>query len=167
MRKPLAYLVAVLTSVTPVSCSLAPESGSGLRQDPFCANLLQTKDHVEALDWLQQSKAGDIRTLGEQDPDASLAIVKQLYYAGATRVHAVEIERAPGVGQTSNTLIVELPPDPLKRSDLFAFEARLARGQGFDPVPDEGQRYMFLYGFKLSFWQAVRMIFGRNPTPKR
>lgn len=167
MRKQLAYLLAVLTSVTLVSCSPAQESGAGLRQDPFCANLLQTKNHLEALDWLQQSKEGDIRTLGEQDPDASLAIVKQLYAAGATRVNAVGIERVPAAGQTSNTLIVEVPSQPQKRTELFAIEGRMARGQGFDPVPDEGQRYMFLHGFKLSFWQSVRTMFGHSATPKK
>lgn len=144
------------------SCSGGPPF-DGPKADAFCADSLRTKDHVEALAWLQESKDGDIRTIGEQDPGTSLAIAKELYQSGAVRVHALEIERDPDLGQTTNTLIVELPLDPKQRALLFGIEARSARSDGFDPVPDVGQHYIFLHGFKLSFWQAVGRPFGHKP----
>jgi hypothetical protein len=44
-----------------------------------------------------------------------------------------------------------LPSDPKLRKRLFHLEARLAASEGFGPVSDDGQHYMFLYKFKLAF----------------
>lgn len=129
----------------------APEPGSGRKQDPFCRNLLQTKTHREALEWVSESRDHDIRTIGEQDPAESLKIVKRLYADGARQVSAVDLELYPGEGQSTNVLIVELPNDAESRKKLFNLEARVAASEGFDPVSDDGQHYMFLYKFKLAF----------------
>jgi len=126
------------------------EPGSGLSADRLCRKLLQEKSHVEALAWMEHSKTNDIRTVGEQSPEHSLKIVKGLYASGAIQVQAVEVDRVAGVGETVNTLCVDLPRDPEKRKKLLAVEARVARAGGFDRVPDEGQQYMFLHGFKLT-----------------
>jgi hypothetical protein len=126
------------------------EPGSGLGADQLCRRLLQEKSHAEAFAWIEQSKTKDIRSVGEESPEESLKIVKGLYASGAVQVQAVEVDRVEGVGETVNTLCVELPQDPQKRKKLLAVEAKVARAGGFDRVPDEGQQYMFLHGFKLT-----------------
>lgn len=128
-----------------------PEPGTGMGADRLCRKLLQEKTHVEALNWLRQSKRNDIRTVGEQSPSRSLKIVKRLYDAGALQVQAVELERVSGVGETTNTLCVELPHDAEKRKTLLKIEAKVAAAGGFDGVFDDGQDYMFLNGFKMWF----------------
>ena len=128
-----------------------PEPGSGHTQDAFCRNLLDTKTHREALSWVAESKDHDIRTIGEQSPEDSLRTVQRLYADGATRVWAVDLETYPKEGQSTNILIVELPNDPKLRRQMFRLEAQVGASEGFDPVSDDGQHYMFLYKFKLTF----------------
>ena len=126
-------------------------AGSGERQDPFCRKLLDTTTHREALAWVRESKPGDIRTIGEQSPPASVKIVERLYKQGAERVWVVDIEIYPNEGQSTNNLVIELPTDPTLRRKLFLLEARTAASGGFDPVSDDGQHYMFFYKFKFPF----------------
>lgn len=128
-----------------------PEPGSGAHADPFCRKLLDTKTHKEALAWVKESKDRDIRTIGEQSPETSLKIVERLYREGAEKVWAVDLQTYPNEGQSTNILVIELPTDPAPRRTLFLLEARVAASSGFDPVSDDGQRYMFLYKFKLPF----------------
>src|SRR5580704_16744171 len=78
----------------------SPEPGSGAHQDPFCCNLLASKTHREALAWVKESKDHDIRTIGEQSPEASLKIVERLYQEGAEQVWAVDLETYPNEGQS-------------------------------------------------------------------
>jgi hypothetical protein len=129
----------------------SPEPGSGAHQDTFCRELLDTKTHREALAWVKESKDRDIRTIGEQSPEKSLKIVERLYQEGAERVWAVDLEIYPNEGQSTNTLVVELPTGPKLRKKLFLLEARVAASGGFDPVSDDGQHYMFLFKFKMPF----------------
>jgi len=129
----------------------SPEPGSGADQDPFCRKLLDTKTHREALEWVKESKGRDIRTIGEQSPEESLKTVERLYQEGAERVWAVDLEIYPNGGQSTNNLVIELPADPKLRGKLFRLETRVAASEGFDPVSDDGQHYMFLYKFKLPF----------------
>ena len=129
----------------------SPQPGSGGDQDPFCRKLLDTKTHREALEWVNESKDRDIRTIGEQSPDESLKIVERLYQEGAERVWAIDPQIYPNEGQSTNNLVVELPRDPKFRRKLFRLEARVAASEGFDLVSDDGQHYMFLYKFKLPF----------------
>jgi len=128
-----------------------PEPGSGAHQDPFCRKLLDTKTHREALAWVKESKDRDIRTIGEQSPEESSKIVERLYQDGAERVWAVGLEIYPNEGQSTNILVIELPTDPKLRRKLFRLESRVAASEGFDPVSDDSQHYMFLYKFKLPF----------------
>lgn len=152
----LLAVIAVFYSVMPHA-----ERGEGLRADKQCRTLLAEKENREALSWLEQSKPGDIRTIGEQSPEESLKIVKGLYSAGAVKTQVIEIERVAGYGETTNIVCVELPAEASARKALFKIESRTASSQGFDPVPDEGQTYLFLYKFKLSFWQALRASLHR------
>jgi hypothetical protein len=129
----------------------SPEPGSGAHQDPFCRKLLDTKSHREASEWVKESREHDIRTIGEQSPEESLRIVERLYQEGAGRVWVVDLEIYPNEGQSTNSLVIELPTDPKLRRKLFRLEARVAASEGFDPVSDDGQHYMFLYKFKFPF----------------
>jgi hypothetical protein len=129
----------------------SPDPCSGRGADQFCRDLLEKKTHREAMSWVGESKDHDVRTIGEQDPKESLAIVKRLYDDGAKQVWAVGLELYPNEGQSTNTLIVELPNEPKLRKTLFHLEARCAASEGFAPVSDDGQHYMFLYKFKLAF----------------
>jgi hypothetical protein len=163
MKQVLPITVLLVASVSfLLSLHDHPEPDAGKRADRLCRDLIAHKDNVEALSWLEQSRPGNERTLGEQDPASSLAIVRNLYDSGAQKVQAVGLERVPGVGETSNILCAELPEDKTKREKLFKIEARTASAEGFDPTPDQGQTYLFLFKFKLGFWQALRMIVGHR-----
>lgn len=120
---------------------------SGRSADAFCQHLLNDKSHREALSWIRESRNGNVRTIGEQDPDDSLRIVRQLYDQGAQKVWAVDLEKY-AEGESTNALVLELPEKPELRRQLFTLEARCASSGGFDPVGDDGQHYMFLYKFK-------------------
>ena len=136
------------------------EPGTGLSADQTCRKLLAEGENREALSWLQESKPGNIRTIGEQSPEESLRIVQVLYNAGAVKVHALKIDREAGFGETTNIVCVELPVASSARQKLFKIEAKTASSGGFDPVSDDGQTYLFLFKFKLSFWQAIRSLFN-------
>jgi hypothetical protein len=114
-----------------------------MNQDSFCENLLRSANKKEALVWVTEAQGIADRTLGEMDVPASLAVIRELYGMGADEVTAVEIQAA-GCGETSDILIVTLPAEKQKREALFAWEEEHAESNGFDPVKDEGQRYLFL-----------------------
>lgn len=107
------------------------------------------------------SVAGKIRTIGEQSPEDSLSIVQRLYNSGVVRVHAVKIDREPSFGERTNIVCVELPAASSARQKLFKIEAETALGGGFDPVLDDGQTYLSLFKFELSFWRIIRPLFNR------
>ena len=137
------------------------EPGTGMRADETCKKLLAEKENREALSWLQGSRPGDIRTIGEQSPEDSRRIVQRLYSSGAVRVQAVKIDRQAGFGETTNVVCVELPTVSGERQKLFEIEAETASRGGFDPVSDDGQTYLFLFKFKLGLWQILRSLFNR------
>jgi hypothetical protein len=134
------------------------ERGAGRSQDRFCRTMLATDPHREARAWLAESKQGDERNLGEKAVPDSRQIVETLYRLGATDVQAIDVQRQPGWGESTNRLIVALPDDPGRRRELLAYGEELASSQGFDGVPDEGQRYMFLYKFKLGLRDLLRRL---------
>ncbi len=135
------------------------DPGTGTSADRECRKLIADHGNREALGWLQESKPKNIRTLGEQSPSESLRIAQDLYDAGAVKVLAVKIDSEPGVGETTNIVCVEMPVGLDSRQRLFKIEVQQASDAGFDPVSDDGQTYLFLYKFKLSLWQIVRMFF--------
>jgi hypothetical protein len=158
-KKKLTYPVLLFVVVAAFYFAMPhAERGEGLRGDKLCRTLLAEKENREALSWLEQSKPGDIRTIGEQSPEDSLKIVKGLYSAGAVMTHVVGIERVTGYGESTNIVCVELPGAASTRKALFKIESKTASSEGFDPVPDEGQTYLFLYKFKLTFWQVLRSL---------
>jgi hypothetical protein len=118
----MALLVLVVIAVARFAAP-AVERGEGLRAEATCQKLFTQKEHLEALSWLQQSKPGNIRTLGEQTPEDSRKIVRALYTAGAVDTQVVEIERVAGYGETTNIFCVGLPSSTNERKALFKIEA--------------------------------------------
>ena len=112
--------------------------------------LLAHPTATEARAWFATAD-GVLRTLGESDSqDRSRQFVEDLYASGAVRVVATEIvrytrESLVDVTHHENTghLVVELPADPAQRKRLFRIQGKAARGLGFDPTKDSGQRYLF------------------------
>lgn len=101
--------------------------------------------HAPALGWLASSSDAATRTLGEFETDLSLELVQRLLAFGAANVLAVQIESSPSDDhKTTNHILIQLPSDPGARARLFAFEGAYARDQGFDPLPDHGQEYLYL-----------------------
>lgn len=118
--------------------------------DALPLRLLEGPDVREALVWLEESREPS-RSLGAANSvpvfasqDESLDFIKKLYSLGAVAVHAVEIDGGPDEDQNSGKLVVELPQDTQCRKKLLQFSNRLARGHGFEPDPDGGQRYIFM-----------------------
>jgi hypothetical protein len=117
--------------------------------DALPTKLLAHPTAIEARAWLTLDD-GISRTLGESDlPSLSRALVERFYTAGAVRVTATEISRyeqesLDGVDCHENTgrLVVELPKNAQGRRKVFRLAAKIARGLGFDPTEDVGQRYL-------------------------
>jgi hypothetical protein len=112
--------------------------------DPFLERLLNHPGKAEALSWLTGGGADTFRNPGElPTTEESIELVCKLYEFGAVTVMAVEIAADADIENTGN-LVVELPTDPQKRHQLFAWEARHARVTGFDPEEDRGQLSLFI-----------------------
>ncbi len=70
-------------------------------------------------------------------------LVQNLYDLSAVRVTVARIQVYPE-DQDAGRLYIELPDEPAKRTKLFAWSADFHGKQGFDPTPDEGQRYLLV-----------------------
>jgi hypothetical protein len=124
---------------------------SGQGPDALAEKLLAHSTATEALEWLKREDAV-VRTLGESDSSSDcIVFVEGLYRAGAVKVVATEIDQyeredVVGIARYENTghLVLELPNDSALRSKLFKEAAKVARGLGFDPSPDVGQRYLYM-----------------------
>jgi hypothetical protein len=110
----------------------------------FVAQLMSGRTS-EASAWLRDPRGAGMRTLGEMDPDASIALVDQLYGLGAGEVLAVEIEDGGAAGaETANHLLVRLPQDAKARARLFEVENQYAEDEGFDGETDRGQEFLYI-----------------------
>jgi hypothetical protein len=128
------------------------KSGAGSKSiDSFCEELLRKKPHKDAIAWVKEGKKGDIRTIGEQSAEDSRKIVQLLVRAGAEKIHALDIEVGAGLGETTDTLIVELPEARDARSKLFAFATAVSTAHGLGPVSDDGEKFILLHDFKFFF----------------
>ncbi len=82
--------------------------------------------------------------------DAAGAFIDSLYAARADTVWVLNVEQdsarvATEGGPYADALLVRLPADRAARARLFAFDARGARHEGFDPDRDSGQRYLYFW----------------------
>lgn len=117
-------------------------------------DLVQAPNAAEALAWLGEATDPEERTIsgGDGSETAWLSgeatdIVKELYAFGAVCVTAVKIEGyvEGATHQDTSTLIVELPQDTAKRTQLFAWGAGFARGTGWGQAADEGQKHLLVW----------------------
>ena len=104
--------------------------------------LLRTRK-AEAMSWLRGHSATSYRNLGEMEHEPSVALVRRLYDAGATKVLAVDIDQ-DSVGESSSDLMVELPEDADARERLFDLQREIVEPQGFEGDADEGEQYLYL-----------------------
>jgi len=103
----------------------------------FINKFLRQPNRGEACQWL----AGDEnRFIGEMDPEGSREWIQEGYQAGAIKILAVEIQ-----DNTTNCLIVELPPTGKKRERVFRWSNRRAQTEGFDADLDWGQNELFVF----------------------
>lgn len=121
-------------------------SQQGEPDDSFCEGLLKKGRSAEARAWALEAKGtAQLRTLHELDNAKSLEIIEELYELGAERVTACDIETAPGVGETTNVLVVTLPAEPGARKRLLRFERSHAGRLGFGAARERGQKYTLLW----------------------
>lgn len=113
-------------------------------EDEFVSRFLGAPDTQEAQAWLQAASADDFRSLGEDEStEESLALVRELYAAGAEEVLAVEIEEYDE-GQNTGKIVIKLPRDADSRAAVLVIANDLIQSQGFDPEVDTGQSYVFV-----------------------
>jgi len=105
--------------------------------DEFINKFLRKSNRGEARQWL---KGDENRFVGEMTHEDSVGFVEDAYKAGATKVIAVEIE-----DETTNCLIVYLPPAGPKRRQVFKWNSQFAQRSGWDPYDDWGQNELFVF----------------------
>jgi hypothetical protein len=107
-------------------------------------NLINQKNSLEALSWLQTPAVG-LKTLGElPTKDDSVTLVNELYSIGAVRVLALEICSDSEGNENTGKLLISLPVDVSKRSSLFDWCGECAEELGYDRENDNGQNYLFV-----------------------
>jgi hypothetical protein len=122
----------------------AYRGGESGRETNVIRQLLQSRRR-DAAEWLGEAADLDSRCIGPLDRERASALVRQLVKLGAVRVLAVELQTTPGTtSESTNHLLVELPDGLGARQRLFEFEADHAIAQGYDPVGDTGEQYLYL-----------------------
>ena len=106
--------------------------------DSICKEILETGGPQEVSKWIHEGN----NTLGELGRDESLSLADAIYKAGVSHVYAIEIHKYER-GSNTGKLIIELSDDAAARKRVFAWAAKIAHEQGFDPDRDVGQRYVF------------------------
>jgi hypothetical protein len=95
---------------------------------------------ADAVTWIRSKK----HTLGEMTWAASRRAVEKLVELGAVVVHACEIDSYEDQMENTGHLVVDLPTTSRARAALLKEIDRLARQQGFEGDPDDGQRYAYV-----------------------
>lgn len=121
---------------------------------PGCSELDRYKEQgprYEARSWLRANlNPSSLASNRFESKEASVAFVDSLYQLGADTVYVLNVMQEPDRiqeegGPYADALLVRLPSERTVRDRLFAMEMREARGEGFDPVPDRGQRYLYFW----------------------
>jgi len=107
------------------------------KHDEFIKKFLRKPNRGEARQWL---KGDEGRFIGELTHEDSVEFVEDGYKAGATKIIAVEIEE-----ETTNCLIVYLPPAGPKREQVFKWNSEFAQRSGWDSYDDWGQNELFVF----------------------
>jgi hypothetical protein len=94
---------------------------------------------------LRAGSKSDFRSVGEHETrEESIAVIQEIYDAGAEEVLAVEIDDYPDEGQNTGKPVIKLPDDAAARQRVFAWTAKVAESQGFNAEQDSGQSYLFV-----------------------
>ena len=104
--------------------------------------LLQTLKYIPIL---SANDLVDNYILGTTSGRKALSWLNSLFAHSALSLH-LDAEKF-GVNVDSDRLICELPELPSQRKKIFEFAAKRSIDGGFDPVMDDGQRYL-LIGFE-------------------
>jgi hypothetical protein len=85
-----------------------------------------------------------------ESPTAAAAFVDSLYRLGADTVYVLNVQQdsawlAREGGPYADALLIRLPAARQARRGLFDTGARESRREGFDPEPDQGQKYLYLW----------------------
>ena len=107
------------------------------QHDEFIKKFMRQPNRGEARQWL---RGDENRNIGELTHDDSVEFIEEGYRAGAAKIIAVEIE-----DETTNCLIVELPPGGSKRERVFEWNSEFAQKTGWNPYDDWGQNEIFVY----------------------
>jgi hypothetical protein len=109
-------------------------------------------DAAEALAWLREAKSPGDRTITGGDAKGwrgarAIAVVQKLYDLGAVTVTAIEIygRKENAKFQDTSSLVIELPKNSKKRVQLFKWEAKFAKSEGWDPTTDLGQDHLLIW----------------------
>src|SRR5690348_11995973 len=118
-------------------------------RDQQLVELLGERPTVEALEWLEGPRiSGEKRVIGAVgrilDETAALALVRDLYRAGASEVHAVNTVQEAGADDHADGLLIVLPDLAEARARLFALVNRFRQELGIDPMTDDAQRYLLM-----------------------
>jgi hypothetical protein len=109
-------------------------SKPGLGEDDDVAEMIKDESGTEAKQWLETNSA---RMLGGMTRSQAEYKIDQWYKMGATKVIAF------GNGM-SLTVALELPSDPAKRKELFAWEKKWHTDMDRKPAVDVGQKYLLI-----------------------
>lgn len=112
------------------------------KSEQLIKRLLATK-HSEAIEWLKRNGRAAKKTLAELSAKKSVALVAELYKAGAVRVLAVDIDEGPNGNENTDKLVVDLPRETAKRKAIF----ELCGGKQFpcSPEADQGQSRVAIF----------------------
>jgi hypothetical protein len=88
------------------------------RFDEQCVAESKSPGGKEVIVWLESGKRGQ-RELGELGRTQALKLAKKLYAFGAVKVWAARIEHDEDGFECSRRLIVKLPPNADKRSEIY------------------------------------------------
>jgi len=116
-------------------------------RDQELVELFGDEPMVEALRWLERPRvSGEKRVIGAAgrllDEAAALGLVRDLYRAGASEVHAVNTVQEPGADDHADGLLVVLPDLTEARERLFGLINRQEEQLKGEVRRDEGQRYL-------------------------
>lgn len=116
-----------------------PDPVAASKLDAFCEELLQGRDLEDAFAWLDRGKP----RLGEMSAQTSRRFLLALREWGCPAVHACKMERDHELPMNSSDLVIELPPEPAARAKVLQRVGKIAKEQGYDPYPDDGQKFLY------------------------
>lgn len=117
-----------------------PDPFAAERLDAFCRSLIEREPAHDATTWI----AYPHHTLGTLSRRASRKLVSSMIDAGALSVFACDIDAGGQLEANTGHLVIELPSDVAQRKMLLRIAARAAEEQGYEPYPDNGQRFVYV-----------------------